>query len=548
MKRESRLLGILALGAAALLSISPSAARAQDQEKPAKAAGAVRNYDAVFTNVDQNGASIIDYYNALYKPSNMVVAWNDANIAELAKVHAGGSFNCASCHGGGEVNQLLTRDGEADLRVATQNAAKTPFAYWIMAHRDPADTALGATLEPVDEGLRAQLGLESKTGLVVSALADGGPAANTGLKQNDILLAIADAPLAEAADLPKQLKAAGEKDVTLKLLRSGKPLTIRVRPIARMTLAPAAPEKVDFYIGVSASPPDEVLRAHVSLPEGQGLLVTEVVPKSPSEKSGVKKFDILLKLDDKPLDRTETLSAQVQAIANKAATLTLYRGGKPLAISVKPEPRPITTSLDAQMHDAVRLWSVSNGKPLAYTVNNLGVNRAGNPSQTINYGYPNPIQSLFGKVDAKNKAVATTTTTRFHGSAAGEAGQADPGHSEGPRRAQGDPQEGQVRRLNSTRSHGPDVPTVRSSVGTCRQLSVRKSVAPPDVLQDPINLRVVLFELDADERKEIVRPEKRLAGLGEIFLVVHECIRLFRLAVGPEHGIVQTSLHGILVG
>ena len=99
------------------------------------------------------------------------------------------------------------------------------------AGRDPADSALGASLEPVDEGLRAQLGLDGKTGLVVSALAEGGPAAASGLKQNDILLTLADAPLAKADDLAKQLKAAGEKDVPLKLLRAGKPLTLRVRPV-----------------------------------------------------------------------------------------------------------------------------------------------------------------------------------------------------------------------------------------------------------------------------------------------------------------------------
>jgi membrane-associated protease RseP (regulator of RpoE activity) len=412
MKRESRLLGILALGASALLAISTSAARAQDQEKPAPAAGGDQVYEAVLTNAEPNQAYLVDYYNALFKPSNTLVARNDANIAELARVHGGLTFNCASCHSGAQVGELLARDGAADQKIAWQNAAQNSFPYWISLHRDPADTALGATLEPVDEGLRAQLGLETKTGLVVSALADGGPAANTGLKQNDILLMIADAPLAEAADLPKQLKAAGEKEVSLKLLRSGKPLTLRVRPIARMTLAPAAPEKVDYYIGVSASPPDEVLRAHVQLPDGQGLLVTEVVPKSPAEKSGVKKFDILLKLDDKPLDRTETLSAQVQAVADKAATLILYRGGKPLSISVKPEPRQTTTAREGPMHDAVRLWSVANpqANTFKYSLNTVTANPTGNPPQTFTYTYPHPVQSLF-KEATKNQAATTTTAT-----------------------------------------------------------------------------------------------------------------------------------------
>jgi membrane-associated protease RseP (regulator of RpoE activity) len=227
---------------------------------------------------------------------------------------------------------------------------------WIAAGRDPADSALGASFEPVEEGVRAQLGLDGKTGLVISAIAEGGPAASSGLKQNDILLTLAEAPLAKADDLPKQLKAAGEKDVPLKLLREGKPLTLRIRPVTRMTLGPAEPEKVDYYIGVSASPPDDILRAHVKLPDGQGLLITEVVPQSPAEKSGVKKYDILLKLDDKPLDRPENLAQQVQAVGGKPATLFLYRAGKPITISVQPEPRKPSADQSAY-REAVRLWT-----------------------------------------------------------------------------------------------------------------------------------------------------------------------------------------------
>jgi membrane-associated protease RseP (regulator of RpoE activity) len=281
--------------------------------------------------------------------------------------------------------------------------------------RDLADTTLGATLQPVDEGVRAQLGLEAKGGLVVSALADGGPAASAGLKQNDILLALADAPLAEVDDLPKQLKAVGEKDVPLKLLRAGKPLTIRVRPYARMTLGPAEPEKVDYYIGVSASPPDDVLRAHVELPAGQGLLITEVVPESPAEKAGVKKFDILLKLNDKPLDRPENLSKQVQAAGDKSTKLFLYRGGKPITITVKPEPRKTATRLTQwQEREAFRLWA-SDGTALNALHGGLWKADSAQPRhfRFTHQGQPLINQAAPGENKAANALVVDVTTQRL---------------------------------------------------------------------------------------------------------------------------------------
>jgi hypothetical protein len=224
---------------------------------------------------------------------------------------------------------------------------------WTLAIRDPADEALGATLEPAGDSLRAQLGLPTGQGVVVASLVNDGPAARAGLKQNDILLSLADKPLASADDLPKQLKAAGESPVPLKVLRAGKPVTLRVRPIYRVTLGEAGEEKTDYYIGVNASPVDDTLRAHLELPDGRGLVVHEVVAGSPAEKAGVKAHDILLEMGDKAIDSTEALVAAVQNARGKSTRLELLRAGKPSSIQVTPEPRKVEPNPHSE---AVRLW------------------------------------------------------------------------------------------------------------------------------------------------------------------------------------------------
>src|SRR5205807_1114219 len=108
---------------------------------------------------------------------------------------------------------------------------------------------LGATLKPIDDTLRAQLDIPSGQGLLVTCLRGDGPGAQAGLKQNDIVLSLAGKPLAAADDLPKQLKAAGEAPVPLKILRAGKPITIQVRPVYRVTLGPVTEQKAEYYIG-----------------------------------------------------------------------------------------------------------------------------------------------------------------------------------------------------------------------------------------------------------------------------------------------------------
>ena len=206
---------------------------------------------------------------------------------------------------------------------------------WIYVNQAQEDLSLAAA----DESLRAQLRLPEGQGLVVTAVAPGGEAARAGLAANDILLTLGDQPLAKPDDLDKCLKDGERKPLELKVLRSGKPTTLRVRPRYRVTLAPAEPATPHYYIGVPASPVDETLRSHLDLPDGQGLIVTGIVPDSPAAKAGLQKNDILLKLGDKPLTDVESLVAQIQAVGGKATPLELVRGGKRQTLTITPERR-----------------------------------------------------------------------------------------------------------------------------------------------------------------------------------------------------------------
>src|SRR5512146_1880559 len=76
-----------------------------------------------------------------------------------------------------------------------------------------------------------------------------------------------------------------------------------------MGVAGESPERVDmliphpseYWIGVECYPASETLRSQLDLPEGQGIVVEQVLPESPGAKAGVKRHDILLTAGDKPL-------------------------------------------------------------------------------------------------------------------------------------------------------------------------------------------------------------------------------------------------------
>ena len=148
-------------------------------------------------------------------------------------------------------------------------------------------------------------------------------------------------PLATAADLTNQLKAAGESAVSLKVLRAGKPVTIQVRPSYRVTLAPATDPQTEYYLGVPLEPVDDALRAQLGLSAGQGVVITEVVKDSPAEKAGVKIHDVALELGGKPIGSREDLVRLVQANRDMPSTLKVLRAGKPLTIPITAAQRKV---------------------------------------------------------------------------------------------------------------------------------------------------------------------------------------------------------------
>lgn len=217
---------------------------------------------------------------------------------------------------------------------------------WYLSEPRPND--LGAGIVPADESLRTQLGLTGGQGLIVKSVAHGGPAFQVGLEVNDILTSLADKPLATPADLIKQLKEAGEKVVPLQVLRSGKPMTIQVKPIYHVTFGPVETTRPRYLLGVQVESLDDTLRAQLKLPDQEGLLVNAVEPDSAAEKAGFKKYDILLTVGDRPLKGSEDLISRIQNSSGKALTFKLLRGGKTITVEVTPTIQP---DADAGNHE-----------------------------------------------------------------------------------------------------------------------------------------------------------------------------------------------------
>ena len=90
--------------------------------------------------------------------------------------------------------------------------------------------SLGVKCKPVHPAVASQLNLE--TGMMVSSVRNGSPAATAGIQQYDVLLYADDKQLNRQSDLSKAVNAAGEADanISLTLIRGGKEISVAVKP------------------------------------------------------------------------------------------------------------------------------------------------------------------------------------------------------------------------------------------------------------------------------------------------------------------------------
>jgi membrane-associated protease RseP (regulator of RpoE activity) len=99
-----------------------------------------------------------------------------------------------------------------------------------------------------------------------------------------------------------------------------------------------------YWIGLLGGPigPDHPLRAHVEIPEGQGLLVANVVPDGPAAKAGVKNNDILLRANDVELHEMADLVDLVATEGEKKGQIAVevLRRGQRETVYITPEERP----------------------------------------------------------------------------------------------------------------------------------------------------------------------------------------------------------------
>lgn len=202
---------------------------------------------------------------------------------------------------------------------------------------------LGASLQELNRDLKEALGLRESGGVLIADVVPGGPGSKAGLVSGDIVTHVAGQPVDSVGRLRNAVASAGAgKSVELSVLRDKK----KVRLTAVLGTLPSdgsqVPEvkshekdragDVDGLVLGELTPE---VRGQLGVnKEVRGAVVVRVKPGSKVAQAQVRRGDILLEVNRKPVESAEQ-AAQAYKAAAAPRLLLLMRGGQKRYVVVK---------------------------------------------------------------------------------------------------------------------------------------------------------------------------------------------------------------------
>ena len=94
-----------------------------------------------------------------------------------------------------------------------------------------------------------------------------------------------------------------------------------------------------YRIGIDCAPASAALRVHLRLPEDAGLLVNTVMPDSPADKAGIKRFDVIVEANGHNVESVVDLVRAVNEAKDSEMSLAVIHEGEKRFVNVTPQER-----------------------------------------------------------------------------------------------------------------------------------------------------------------------------------------------------------------
>jgi serine protease Do len=216
---------------------------------------------------------------------------------------------------------------------------------------------IGATIQNFTPESAEALGLGDQKGAIVADLSPGGPSMKAGLQVGDVVVSVNGTAVKSSSELTRQVARVRAGDLLrLEVIREGKRRMVDIRSGVRPSerelaansnepgspggsgVVPGAPGKASV-LGMTVGPLDDAARNRLNLPaEVRGALVETVDQRSDAGTKGLRRGDVITRVNDRAVATPADLTAAVDAAkkAGRSSVLVgVLRSGRTAFLPIK---------------------------------------------------------------------------------------------------------------------------------------------------------------------------------------------------------------------
>jgi serine protease Do len=198
---------------------------------------------------------------------------------------------------------------------------------------------LGVLIQKVTPEIADSLGMDKGRGALVANVSKDGPAEKAGVKVGDVITEFDGKEIKDSGDLPIIVaRTPVDRRVRMKVLRDKKELqlTVSVGELKDEEVVASAPEKGELGMTVQKLTPQ--IAESLGLEKADGVVVSAVDPGSVADEAGIRRGDVILEVDRKPIRSIDEYKKAVAGIRKgKGVLLLVRRGESTLFLALKPQ-------------------------------------------------------------------------------------------------------------------------------------------------------------------------------------------------------------------
>ncbi len=223
------------------------------------------------------------------------------------------------------INTAIVAHGQGIGFAIPVNTARELIPQ-LVEHGEVTRGYIGVHIQPVTRELAEAMGLDDLKGALVADVLSGGPAGEAGVQRGDVIVSFDEKAVEKSHELPAIVAAAPVgKKAPMTVLRDGKEkkLTVKVAELEPETTVEDTPDREgDTRWGLGLQDLTPRIARQLGVEAGQGALVTEVEPGSPAQQASLRRGDVILEVDSKPVASAGEVK---KAVAGKDSVLLLVQ-------------------------------------------------------------------------------------------------------------------------------------------------------------------------------------------------------------------------------